>query len=171
MLTVQEAPLQRGYSIGQQSAPSAGARRLLSWLCSDGAQDIGAADNAHNASVAQHRCAFDAVSGEQPSDFADLHFFADGDYRSGHDVVRPPLRGAEAPEEIGAERFALCEQSQPPVSAGLAIHLVAANEVALAYHADRRSGLIHDGHCANTIVAEDFCNFGYRRLRTDRHYR
>src|SRR5271169_6459331 len=148
--------------MGPLSAPSAaaGRLRLLSCLCSDGAQDIGAADNADNASVAQHRYAFDAVGGEQPGDFADLRFFADGDYRSRHDVVRPPLRRAEAPKEIGAERFALCEQGQPPVSAGLAIRLVAAKEVAFAYHADRRSGPIHDGRRADTIVAEDLCNLG-----------
>src|SRR6202041_1458306 len=69
------------------------------------------------------------------------------------------------------ERPSFGEERQPPVPARLAVCFVAADQVALADHADRSAHGIDDGHCADPMVMKNFRHLASRRVETDRHHR
>src|SRR5215470_16834441 len=66
VMTIKEALLNPGNSIGQQPACSSRATSRLSLRLREGSDEIGAADNADHSATAKHRHAFYAVGGQQP---------------------------------------------------------------------------------------------------------
>ena len=75
----------------------------------------------------------------------------------------------EAREEIGVEIAALGDQRQPPVAPRLARGVVAADEVALAHHADDAGLLVHHRHGADAALQEEAR--GIAQLHVGRHGR
>src|ERR1700730_16138435 len=162
-------PLPISGSIGQQSAALAAVGRLR-LLCGKSPDEIGAADDPDDPAVAEHRYALYAVGGQQPRDLIYLRFLANRDHRCCHDVASPAFRGTKPREKIGVEHLPLCEQSQPPVPASLAIRLVAADKVTFADHADWYTGLAYNRYCADPVPAEDLRHLADRCVRTDQRH-
>ena len=98
---------------------------LFKFLCCNRAKEIGSADNADNAPVAQHRYTLNPMGDQQAADFGKLCIFDNANNRSRHNIVRALFQSAETTKKIGVKRFPFREQSQPPVTARLAIRLVA----------------------------------------------
>ena len=71
--------------------------------------------------------------------------------------------------EFRIERFAFGEPRQPPFALRLALGLLAADEVALADHADQRAAAIDDRDGADAVVQQGLCDFAKRRLGRHRH--
>src|ERR1700730_6127651 len=162
-------PLPISGGIGQQSAALAAVGRLR-LLCGKSPDEIGAADAPDDPAVAEPRYAPSAGGGQQPRDLIYLRFLANRDHRCCHDVAGLAFRGAQAREKIGVEHLPLCEQSQPPVSASLAIRLVAADKVTFADHADWYTGLAYNRYCADPVLAEDLRDLADRCVRTDQRH-
>ena len=74
------------------SGPGTSGRRRTGLWPSQGAEQIGAADNTGNAPVANDRHPLDAMGGEEARYLVDLRFLAHCDDRRRHDVARRPLR-------------------------------------------------------------------------------
>src|SRR5438874_146780 len=166
---MKKTPLDPSDRIGQQSAALAAVGRLR-LLCGKSPDEIGAADDPDDPAVAEHRHSLDAVSSQQAGNLTYLRLLANRHDRCCHDVTGPAFRGAQAREKIGVEHLPLCEQSQPPVPASLAIRLVAADKVTFADHADWYTALAYNRYCADPVLAEDLRDLADRCVRTDQRH-
>src|SRR5215471_9560150 len=168
---MKEAPLDPDNSIGQRSACFPGVAGRLVLRFRESSDEIGAADDADDAAIAEHRHALYAVGGQHPCDLRDLGLLTDRDHRRRHYIACTPLRRTQAREKIGVEHLAFREHGQPPVATSLAFRFVAADEVALADHADGGAVRVDYGHRADPMVAEDLCDLADRRVGADRVHR
>ena len=112
--------------------------------------------------VTHHRDPFDAVGGQKPRDLADRRALLDRHHRRRHDLARRALRMAKAGQKIGAERAPLGKKRQPPIPASLPIPLVAAYQITLADHPDRRAAGIDDRHRADPFAEQELGNLAGR---------
>src|SRR3974377_2142925 len=134
------------------------------------AQQVLAAHDADDAALAEHGDSLDPVGFEQARDPRRIRVLADGDDRARHDVPRDTLRGTQGGQEFGAEGSIFRQQRQPPVPSLVAFRVVAADEIALAYHPDERARLVQHRNRADMVLEQEPGNVPDRHIGANRDY-
>jgi hypothetical protein len=147
----------------------AGLGRGFRLSLSEPVQQVRAADDADDTAVADHGDTLDAIGRQQARDFADLGFLADRHHRCRHDLARCALECAQAREIVRVELGSLGEERQPPIAPGLARRFIAADQITLADHPDRRAGPVDDRDRADPVLEQQLGDLGCRRVGADRH--
>jgi hypothetical protein len=97
------------------------------------------------------RNALYAIFLEEAGYFRCLGCFGNPDHRCGHDFSSGKLRVPQGGKEVRMQRFSFCQEHQPPITPRFAISIAAPQQVALADHADRSPGVIHNRRSANLV--------------------
>jgi hypothetical protein len=166
MMWAFETPLERRERVLKSACDSALLRLgvMMTVLTHNRSQQILAADDSDHLPVPHHGHALDPVGGQHTRDLAGIGVLADADDRPRHDVARDAIGGTQAGKEIGAQRFAFRQQGEPPLTPRIVFRLVAADQVALADHADCRAAIVENRDRADVVLKQKPSDVRNRRI-------
>jgi len=150
-----------------ESERARGGRRLRGGLVRlrHGSHEIGAANDADHAALAQHRSPLDPLRRQDLGNLDQIGGVGDGDHRRGHDLAGGPVLALDMGHELLAQLFAFGQHAQPPVAPLVTLGFIARQQIAFAHHADQRARVVDHRHGADPVLEQQHGDRARRRIR------